>query len=84
MSYSIEIKRSAQKQLAKISKPYSDAITEKILSLEVEPRPSGCIKLKGREGSRIRVGDYRIVYEIKDNVLLIIVIDIDHRKQVYK
>ncbi|HXS55618.1 MAG TPA: type II toxin-antitoxin system RelE/ParE family toxin, partial [Hanamia sp.] len=82
MKYLIEIKRSAQKQLAKISKPFSEAIYEKILALENNPRPTGCIKLTGREGWRIRVGDYRIVYEIKDNVLLIIVIDIDHRKQV--
>ena len=84
MMYTIEIKRYAQKQLAKISKPFSEVIYERILLLEKDPRPSGCIKLKGREGWRIRVGDYRIVYEIKDNVLLIIVIDIDHRKQIYK
>jgi mRNA interferase RelE/StbE len=84
MTYNIEIKRSAQKQLAKISKPFSEVIYEKILALENNPRPIGCIKLTGREGWRIRVGDYRIVYEIKDHVLLIIVIDIDHRKQVYK
>ena len=84
MRYSIEIKRSAQKQLAKISKPFSKAINEKILSLETEPRPVGCKKLKGREGWRVRVGDYRIIYEIKDNILLIMVIDIDHRKQIYK
>ena len=84
MRYTVEIKRSAQKQLAKISNPFSDAITEKILSLEIDPRPVGCIKLKGREGWRVRVGDYRIIYEIKDNILLVLVIDIDHRKQVYK
>jgi mRNA interferase RelE/StbE len=64
MSYTIEIKRSAQKQLAKISKPFSDTINEKILLLGKDPRPFGCIKLKEREVWRIRVGDYRIVYEI--------------------
>ena len=84
MIYSIQISRSAQKQLAKINNPFFKAITEKILALKTDPRPPGCKKLKGSESWRIRVADYRIIYEIKDNVLQIIVIDVDHRKQVYR
>lgn len=84
MSYTIQIERSAQKQLAKISSPYFEAISEKILSLENNPRPPGCKKLTGRESWRIRVGSYRVIYNILDDVLVVFVIDIDHRKQVYK
>jgi mRNA interferase RelE/StbE len=47
------------------------------------PRPNGCKKLKGRDGYRIRVSDYRIIYEIQDNVLLVDVIDLGHRKDIY-
>lgn len=84
MIYSIEISRTAQKQLTKINDPYFKAINEKILALKSNPRPPGCKKLKGNESWRIRVADYRIIYEIKDNILQIIVIDVDHRKQVYR
>jgi len=84
MIYNIQISRSAQKQLAKISNPFFEAIHEKILALKSNPRPPGCKKLKGKDSWRIRVADYRIIYEIKDDILIIIVIDIDHRKQVYR
>jgi mRNA interferase RelE/StbE len=84
MIYNIQISRSAQKQLAKINNPFFKAINEKILALKSNPRPPGCKKLKGNESWRIRVADYRIIYEIRDDILIIIVIDIDHRKQVYQ
>jgi len=55
------------------------------LELEENPRPPGCKKLLGEENAwRIRVGGYRVLYEIKDRVLIIHVVDIDHRKDVYK
>jgi len=54
MNYTVQIERSAQKQLAKISSPYFEAISEKILLLEKIPRPPGCKKLTGRESWRIR------------------------------
>jgi len=84
MSFTVIIERSAKKQLDKIQSPFFEAIDKKILALETNPRPRGCKKLKDREGWRIRVADYRIIYEIKDNILQIIVIDVDHRKQVYR
>ena len=84
MSYTVLIERSAQKQLAKISSPYFEAISEKIQLLEKDPRPPGCKKLTGRESWRIRVGDYRIIYNISDRVLEVIVIDIGNRKEIYR
>jgi mRNA interferase RelE/StbE len=66
----------------------SDAIANPILSaigsLSDNPRPQGYKKLKGRKGYRIRVGDYRIIYEIFDNILLIDVIDLGLRKEIYE
>lgn len=69
MIYAIEISRTAQKKLAKINNPFFEAIRERILALTTNPRPPGCKKLKGKESWRIRVADYRIIYEIKDNIL---------------
>jgi mRNA interferase RelE/StbE len=48
------------------------------------PRPSGCRKLKGADVYRIRVGDYRVVYEIHDDVLIVLVVRVAHRSEVYK
>ncbi|MEO8854956.1 MAG: type II toxin-antitoxin system RelE/ParE family toxin [Ginsengibacter sp.] len=84
MIYKIVISRTAQKQLAKINNPFFKALIDKIELLKTDPRPQGCKKLTGREGWRIRAADYRIIYEIKDDILQIIVIEIDHRKQVYR
>jgi mRNA interferase RelE/StbE len=84
MIYTVIVERSAKKQLEKIPPPFFDAIDKKILALETNPRPNGCKKLKDRDGWRIRVADYRIIYKIKDDILRIIVINVDHRKQVYQ
>ncbi|TVR84902.1 MAG: type II toxin-antitoxin system RelE/ParE family toxin, partial [Chitinophagaceae bacterium] len=48
------------------------------------PRPQGFIKLKGRDAFRIRVANYRIIYEIQDSILLVDVVDLGHRKDIYK
>jgi len=55
-----------------------------ILSLSKKPRPAGFKKLKGRDGYRIRVGHYRIINEIFDNILQVDVIDMGHRKEIYE
>jgi len=52
--------------------------------LAVEPRPAGCKKLSGREGWRIRIGDYRVLYEIREEVLVILVVDVGHRREIYR
>ncbi len=82
--YSLIIERKAQKLLEKISSPYLEAIDKKLIALKTNPRPPGCKKLTERDAWRIRVGDYRIIYEIHDAILRITVIEIDHRKQVYR
>lgn len=85
MAYTVIIKRSAQKQIKKIPESYFTKIKKAILSLENDPRPAGYIKLTGGNNIyRIRVGVYRIVYEIHDDIVTVFVFDIDHRKQVYR
>lgn len=81
--YNIQIGRKAQKKLAKIPSPYYSNIKTAILHLANEPRPDGCKKLKGRDAYRLRIADYRVIYEIKDDVLLVLVIDLGHRNDIY-
>ena len=84
MSYQIFILRRAQKELAKIVGKDYEQIKEVIFALANNPRPSGCRKLIGRDGWRIRVGKYRIVYEIDDKEKTITILHIGHRKDIYK
>ena len=84
MSYVIKIKKSAQKSLAKISQPHQRNIIESIRNLSNQPRPHGCKKLSGRDAWRIRVGDYRVISEITDFELVILIVHIGHRSEVYK
>jgi len=82
--YQVRIERKAQKQLNKISNPYYSKIKQAILDLGNNPRPTGSKKLKGRNGYRIRVADYRVIYEIIDTQLIVEVIDLGHRKDIYE
>ncbi len=83
MIYQVTIKSSAMKALEKINEPYYTNIKQAIYSLSKNPRPLGFIKMKGRNGYRIRVNDYRILYEIVDDMLMVEVIDLGHRKDIY-
>jgi mRNA interferase RelE/StbE len=82
-NYSIEIKRSAAKEIEKLQKSVIKRVIEKIHSLAQNPRPSGCKKLSGDEKYRVRVGDYRILYMIEDDVLVVYVVKVGHRKNIY-
>ena len=82
--YSIELSTAAVKDYNKIPDIFIDKINAAIDSLENNPRPSGYKKLKNREAYRIRVGDYRIIYEIKDKELIILIVRLRHRKEVYR
>ena len=62
-TYRLYILRSAQRELAKLPIPVYERVRDAILDLSENPRPAGCLKLRGREGWRLRVGDYRVVYE---------------------
>jgi mRNA interferase RelE/StbE len=75
----------ADKQFKKLDKPVQRRIDTALKRLQVDPRPVGAIKLKGSSGAmRFRVGDWRIVYEIRDGELVIVVIEIGHRSRVYR
>ena len=84
MAYSLNFSKQAFKDLEKINEPFYSNIKQTILSLTLNPRPHGCKKLKGRDGYRVRAGDYRIIYDIFDAELIIDVIAIGHRKDIYK
>ena len=82
--YTVLILPSAQKQLNKLPNAIATRIEDKTLELEQDPRPPGCKKLKGRDAYRIRIGDYRVIYEINDGRLIVTVITIGHRREVYE
>jgi mRNA interferase RelE/StbE len=82
--YIVILSKKAQKELDKLSDNFAEPIIQAISELEDNPRPIGYIKLKGREGYRIRVGSYRIIYEIFDTELLVDIITLGHRKNIYQ
>ena len=82
--YKISIRKRAIKALENIPDPFYTKIRQEILLLAVNPRPLGYIKLKGREAYRIRVADYRIIYQILDEIMIVDVIDLGHRKSIYE
>lgn len=85
MTYAIEFAPSARKMFKKLPQDLQDRIQLQIDALATEPRPSGVKKLKGAENTyRIRVGRYRVVYEIEDDVLLVTVIKVGGRGEVYR
>ncbi len=85
MPYRIEVKPSAADALAKIPQPHRARIVRKIDRLADNPRPRGAIVLEGKSSLyRIRVGDYRIIYQIQDAELLVLVIRIGSRGDVYR
>lgn len=83
MDFKVFIENHALKQLKQINIEMIPKIKEAISVLAHNPKPFGYIKLKGFDAYRIRVGDYRIIYEIEENLLIIKVVAIAHRKDVY-
>jgi mRNA interferase RelE/StbE len=84
MTYRVEISRRAAKAVSSLDKALRRKILAAIEGLSGNPRPVGCKKLAGQEAWRIRVGDYRVVYEIHDQTLLVLVVDIGHRREIYR
>jgi mRNA interferase RelE/StbE len=82
--YSVVVERYALKQLIKLDKKIIPVLKSAIAQLAENPRPHGYKKLKGEEAYRIRVADYRIIYEIDDNVVIVTVVSVGHRKDIYK
>ncbi len=81
--YKVRIEKKVAKKLEKIPPPYYNKIKTAILDLANDPRPNGCKKLKGRDGYRIRIADYRVIYEVVDNVLYVNVLDLGSRGSIY-
>ncbi|MCC5866147.1 MAG: type II toxin-antitoxin system RelE/ParE family toxin [Wenzhouxiangella sp.] len=82
--YRLEFRRSVAKDLRAIPKKDLQRILKRIEALPDDPRPAGCEKLSGLERYRLRQGQYRILYEIVDEKLLITVVKVGHRRSVYK
>ena len=82
--YKIEIKKSAAKELNKLPLNDLKKIIRKIHNLADNPKPSDCKKITGEEKYRIRSGNYRILYLIEDNILMIYIVKIGHRRDVYR
>ena len=84
MTFRILIRRKAQKQLARIPASDYNKVKQAIMALAEDPRPPGSKKLKGRPAWRLRQGDFRVIYEIQDRKLFIIVLGIGHRRDIYR
>ena len=83
--YSVLIKPSARKELEAVDlKKDRQRIVAAILSLADDPRPSGCRKLSGKDKYRIRCGDYRVVYSVQDVILVVTIVKVGHRSDVYR
>jgi len=84
-SYSVELTRTAEKQLRRIAKRDRSRVVDAIRSLADRPRPHGARKLQGYDDvHRIRVGKYRIVYEVFDDRVVVIILKVGHRKDIYR
>jgi mRNA interferase RelE/StbE len=85
LRYSIEIKRSAQKELDALDDALFERIDAKILALAANPRSAGCKKLKGyKDHWRIRIGDYRVIYILDDSAKTVTITHVAHRREVYE
>jgi mRNA interferase RelE/StbE len=84
MRYRVILPKSVQKELNRLPDDVAGRIMARLRALEANPRPTDVKKLKGRSAWRVRVGDYRIIYEIHDRELVVIVVTIGHRREVYR
>ena len=84
MTYTVLILRRAQKELQQLPREDYERVRDAIRALTHEPRPAGCLVLTGRTGWRIRVGTYRVIYEIHDAQRTITILHVGHRRDVYR
>lgn len=83
-SYSIGFASSARQALRRLEAKVRVRIAERIEALEDDPRPPGCKKMAGADLWRIRIGDYRVVYSIEDAQLIVLVVRVGHRREIYR
>lgn len=85
MPYKVAFKPSAADALRRLPRKVQAQVIRKVESLAADPRPRGCTKLAGSELLwRVRAGDYRVVYEVRDDVLTVVVLKVAHRSHVYR
>ena len=84
MSYEIILPKSVRKNLDRLSDEIAERIMDALEGLKSQPRPPGCKKLGGENAWRVRVGDYRVIYETHDRVLQVLVVAVGHRREVYR
>ncbi len=86
MKYTLVFTRSAEKELEKLPQPHLRLVSRKLDELEENPRPAGCLKLKGADGDiwRVRAGEYRILYAIEDVLRIVDIRKIGHRSDVHE
>ncbi len=83
-SYELAFKKSVAKDLRVFPKADVQRIVRRMQALADDPRPAGCEKLSGQERYRVRQGVYRIVYEIRDERLVVLIVKVGHRREVYR
>ena len=83
-NYRIDLLPSASRALARLAGPLKKRVSARIDALAEEPRPPGCRKLAGSNYWRIRIGDYRVLYSIEDAILVVLVVRVGHRREVYR
>lgn len=82
--YQLEITATARRDFRRLPAQVKERTIHAIDELANQPRPSGCSRLRGRDAYRIRVGDYRVLYEVNDRRALVTVLRIKHRKDAYR
>ncbi|MDI6783404.1 MAG: type II toxin-antitoxin system RelE/ParE family toxin [bacterium] len=84
MNYTLFILRGAQKELSTLPLDIYPRVKQAIFALSMNPRPTRCRKLTGRNGWRIKVGNYRVIYEFDDKKKSVLILHIGHRRDVYR
>jgi mRNA interferase RelE/StbE len=84
MTYRVILPKSVQKELDRLPDETANRVLARLAALETNPRPPDVKKLKGRNAWRIRIGDYRAIFEIYDSGLQVLVITVGHRREVYR
>jgi mRNA interferase RelE/StbE len=82
--YSVQVAKAASQQIAKLGRDLQERVIARLEALRQDPRPAGSKKLVRSEYWRIRIGDYRVVYTIEDKELLVLVVRVAHRREVYR
>ncbi|MEA5533811.1 type II toxin-antitoxin system RelE/ParE family toxin [Crocosphaera sp. XPORK-15E] len=84
MSYQIIIPKAVQKQIDKLANDIQNSVIQSLLSLSENPRPSNSLKMKNNQGYRLRVGEYRVLYDIYDKTQVLTLRRIAHRRDIYR